>query len=173
MCDVLYFSDESSKLKALLSECNTFDSVLFIFNGSRRYKLSASSLGLSGVSDLLIPLGSGLFRSSPFWKYYLYPCCSNFNRDISGLCGEVVSKSGLYVEPESCHIFVDRSRRQLKILYQRGEEYIVEHRALNAGLYQLEKSEVCCSFLPISWPRLNKLLTVHKKNKVNKKLSKT
>ena len=172
MCDVLLFPDESSKLKSLLSESNPFDSLLFIFSGSRRYKLSASSLGVQSPCDLLLPLGSGLFRSSPFWKYYFYPCCRNFNNEIHGLCGEVLSQSGSYMEAQSCHIFVDRSRRQLKILYRRGEEYIVEHRALSTGVYQLKKSETCCSYLSISWDRVNKLLTVPKKNKVNKKTSK-
>lgn len=173
MCDILYFPDDNSKLKSLLAERNFFDSVLFIFEGSRRYRFSACSLGICDVSDLLAPLGTGLFRCSPLWKYYLYPCCTNFNRGIAGLCGEVLSKSGSYVAPDSCHIFVDRSRRQLKILYQRQGEYIVEHRLLDSGLYQLEKAERSCQCLLISWTRLNKLLKVHKRNKVNKKMPKT
>ncbi|NDV67223.1 IS66 family insertion sequence element accessory protein TnpB, partial [Bacteroides sp. 224] len=93
-------------------------------------------------------------------------------RDIPGLCGEIIAKSGSYPEPESCHIFVDRSRRQLKILYQRENEYIIEHRALSSGLYQLERSELRCSCLSISWTRLNKLLAIHKRNKANKKMPK-
>ena len=185
MCTILVFPDESSKLKALFNEATGLDSVLFIFNGSRRYRFSASSLGLECVSDLLLPLGSGLFRSSPFWAYYVYPRCSNFNRGLSGLCGEILSKSGLYLAPNTCHVFINRSRRGLKILYQRQGEYIVEHRQLSSGLYQLEKSERGCTCLSISWTRLNQLLTVHQKNrtkpkvknnttnKANKKLSKT
>lgn len=46
MCSVLVFSSESDKLRSLLSESNHFDSVLFIFDGGRRYKVSASSLGI-------------------------------------------------------------------------------------------------------------------------------
>ena len=67
MCSVLVFSNESEKLRSLLSESNHFDSVLFIFDGGRRYKVSASSLGIHSPQDLLLPLGLGLFRSSPFW----------------------------------------------------------------------------------------------------------
>ena len=73
MCSVLVFPSESEKLRSLLSESNHFDSVLFIFDGGRRYKVSASSLGIHSPQDLLLPLGLGLFRSSPFWSYYLYP----------------------------------------------------------------------------------------------------
>ena len=64
MCSVLEFSSESDKLRTLFSESNHFDSVLFIFDGGRRYKVSSSSLGIHSPQDLLLPLGLGLFRSS-------------------------------------------------------------------------------------------------------------
>ena len=86
MCSVLVFSSESEKLRSLFSESNHFDSVLFIFDGGRRYKVSASSLGIHSPQDLLLPLGLGLFRSSPFWSYYLYPNGCNFHKGIDGLC---------------------------------------------------------------------------------------
>ena len=62
MCSVLEFSSESDKLRTLFSESNHFDSVLFIFDGGRRYKVSSSSLGIHSPQDLLLPLGLGLFR---------------------------------------------------------------------------------------------------------------
>ncbi len=70
MCNILQFPDDDARLRSLLSERNYFDSLLFIFDGGRRYKVSAKILGIHAVSDLLIPLGLGLFRSSPFWSYY-------------------------------------------------------------------------------------------------------
>ena len=73
MCSVLEFSSESDKLRTLFSESNHFDSVLFIFDGGRRYKVSSSSLGIHSPQDLLLPLGLGLFRSSPFWSYTFIP----------------------------------------------------------------------------------------------------
>lgn len=171
MCSVLVFPNESDKLKSLLSERNHFDSVLFIFDGSRRYKLTASLLGIHHVQDLLFPLGTGRFRSSPFWEYYLYPCCSVFGSSIDGLCGEVIRKSGKALQSDSCHVFVHRSRRQIKILYLCQGEYILEQRRLSEGLYQLKKSELSCPCSPISWSRLNEFLTVHKaKKKRNKSL---
>lgn len=168
MCSVLFFPSASENLKSLLNEGNHFDSLLFIFDGGRRYKVPASSLGISRPGDLLSPLGSGLFRSSPFWEYYLYPFCSNFNRSVDGLCGEVFLKSGQTLRPDTCHIFIHRSRRQLKILYLRQGECIVEQRRLLAGSYSLKRSESSCSFLPISWSRMNELLTVQKMNKIQK-----
>lgn len=170
MCSVLVFPSESDKLKSLLSERNHFDSVLFIFDGSRRYKLSCSTLGITRVQDLLSPLGGGLFRNSPFWLYYLYPCCSHFSSSIDGLCGEVIRKSGFPLQPESCHIFVDRSLCQLKILYTSDGEYIVEQRRLSSGIYQLTNSERASEFIPVSWSRLNELLTIHKAKKTRNKL---
>lgn len=168
MCSVLVFPSESDKLKSLLSERNHFDSVLFIFDGGRRYKLSCSTLGIHQVQDLLSPLGGGRFRSSPFWQYYLYPRCSHFSSSIDGLCGEVIRKSGSPLQPESCHIFIDRSLCQLKILYICDGEYIVEQRRLSSGTYQLTKSERAGEFIPISWSRLNELLTIHKEKKRTK-----
>lgn len=162
MCSVLVFNNESEKLRSLLSESNHFDSVLFIFDGGRRYKVPVSSLGIRSAGDLLLPLGLGLFRSSPFWHYYLYPCCSNFNKGIDGLCGEVLRYTGFPLQEESCHVFVERSRRQLSLLYRTGSEYHLESRRLNTGLYRLHREEVSSGFLPIPWSRLNELLTLHK-----------
>ena len=122
MCSVLEFSSESDKLRTLFSESNHFDSVLFIFDGGRRYKVSSSSLGIHSPQDLLLPLGLGLFRSSPFWSYYLYPQGCNFHKGIDGLCGEVIRHTGSCVSEQSCHIFPDRSRSRLHILYRCDDE---------------------------------------------------
>lgn len=118
MCSILQFPNASERLRALLSERNYFDSVLFIFDGGRRYKVPTKVLGIHSVSDLLIPLELGLFRSSPFWTYYLYPCCLNFNKGIDGLCGEVLLHTGAELKAESCHIFLSRSRTRLSLLYR-------------------------------------------------------
>ena len=169
MCSVLYFENESDKLRSLFSEPNHFDSILFIFDGGRRYKLSASSLGISSPQELLVPLGLGLFRSSPFWRYYLYPRCLNFHKGIDGLCGEIIRQSGFSLQEQSCHVFLDRSRHNLRILYLSNGELRLECRRLSHGSYLLEKGERGKGFVPISWNRLNRLLTVKKyRNPVEK-----
>ena len=155
MCSVLEFSSESDKLRTLFSESNHFDSVLFIFDGGRRYKVSSSSLGIHSPQDLLLPLGLGLFRSSPFWSYYLYPQGCNFHKGIDGLCGEVIRHTGSCVSEQSCHIFPDRSRSRLHILYRCDDEYRLECRRLNRGSFLLKKEERKKDFLQISWNRLN------------------
>ena len=155
MCSVLVFSSESDKLRSLFSESNHFDSVLFIFDGGRRYKVSASSLGL--------------FRSSPFWSYYLYPQGCNFHKGIDGLCGEVIRHTSSCVSEQSCHIFLDRSRSRLHILYRCDDEYRLECRRLNRGSFLLKKDERKRDFLQISWNRLNELLTVKKYRKTVEK----
>ena len=158
MCSVLEFSSESDKLRTLFSESNHFDSVLFIFDGGRRYKVSSSSLGIHSPQDLLLPLGLGLFRSSPFWSYYLYPQGCNFHKGIDGLCGEVIRHTGSCVSEQSCHIFPDRSRSRLHILYRCDDEYRLECRRLNRGSFLLKKEERKKDFLQISWNRLSCLL---------------
>ena len=168
MCSVLEFSSESDKLRTLFSESNHFDSVLFIFDGGRRYKVSSSSLGIHSPQDLLLPLGLGLFRSSPFWSYYLYPQGCNFHKGIDGLCGEVIRHTGSCVSEQSCHIFPDRSRSRLHILYRCDDEYRLECRRLNRG-FLLKKEERKKDFLQISWNRLNELLTVKKYRKTVEK----
>ena len=169
MCSVLEFSSESDKLRTLFSESNHFDSVLFIFDGGRRYKVSSSSLGIHSPQDLLLPLGLGLFRSSPFWSYYLYPQGCNFHKGIDDLCGEVIRHTGSCVSEQSCHIFPDRSRSRLHILYRCDDEYRLECRRLNRGSFLLKKEERKKDFLQISWNRLNELLTVKKYRKTVEK----
>lgn len=165
MCSILQFPDENACLRSLLSERNYFDSLLFIFDGGRRYKVSTKVLGIHSVSDLLIPLGLGLFRSSPFWSYYLYPRCSNFNKGFDGLCGEVVKYTGAELQDESCHVFVSSSLRQIHLLYRSQGEYRLESRRLSCGIYSLLKSERHKDIIQISWDRLNELLTRPKPRK--------
>ncbi len=158
------FNNESDKLRNLFFESNHFDSLLFIFD-SGRHKVAVSSLAICSAEDLLLPLGLGPFRSSSFGHYYLYPCCSNFNKGIDGLCGEVLRYTGFPLQEESCHVFVERSHRQFSLLYRTGSEYHLESRRLNTGLYRLHREEVSSGFLPILWNRLNELLILHKSSR--------
>lgn len=169
MCSVLFFENDSDKLRSLFCEPNHFDSILFIFDGGRRYKVLASCLGITSAQELLVPLGLGLFRSSPFWCYYLYPCCSNFHKGIDGLCGEVIRLTGSALQEQSCHIFLDRSRHSLRILYLTAGECRLESRRLLHGSYLLEKKERKKDVIPISWNRLNRLLTVKKSRSIVEK----
>ena len=55
MCSVLEFSSESDKLRNFpLSESNHFDSVLFIFDGGRRYKVFVFQPWYPFPQDLLL-----------------------------------------------------------------------------------------------------------------------
>ena len=124
---------------------------------------------LPALVSIPLPLGLGLFRSSPFWSYYLYPQGCNFHKGIDGLCGEVIRHTGSCVSEQSCHIFPDRSRSRLHILYRCDDEYRLECRRLNRGSFLLKKEERKKDFLQISWNRLNELLTVKKYRKTVEK----
>ena len=69
---VLYYPDRNEKLLSLLSERNSFDSVLFIFDGCRRYKFEKEDLGIRSPADLLIRNRGVLSLLNPEWSYYLY-----------------------------------------------------------------------------------------------------
>ena len=105
----------------------------------------------------------------PFWSYYLYPQGCNFHKGIDGLCGEVIRHTGSCVSEQSCHIFPDRSRSRLHILYRCDDEYRLECRRLNRSSFLLKKEERKKDFLQISWNRLNELLTVKKYRKTVEK----
>lgn len=136
VCSILQFSDDNERLRCLFGELNYFDSLLFIFDGGRRYKVSTKVLGIQSVSDLLVPLGLGVFRNSPFWSYYLYPVCSHFHKGIDGLCGEVLRLTGEALQVNSFHIFLSRSLDRLNILYRYADEYRSESRRLNGQIYK-------------------------------------
>ena len=122
--------------------------------------VDSSSLGIHSPQDLLLPLGLGLFRNSPFWSYYLYPQGCNFHKGIDGLCGEVIRHTGSCVSEQSCHIFPDRSRSRLHILYQVRRRIPSGMPSSESRFFPLEKEERKKDFLQISWNRLNELLTV-------------
>ena len=89
MCSVLEFSSESDKLRTLFSESNHFDSVLFIFDGGRRYKVSSSSLGIHSPQDLLLPLGlDNLFMDKGKIYTFLNPVSYLMALDRKDLFGQ-------------------------------------------------------------------------------------
>ncbi len=158
MCSVLEFSSESDKLRTLFSESNHFDSVLFIFDGGRRYKVSSSSLGIHSPQDLLLPLGLGLFRSSPFWSYYLYPQGCNFHKGIDGLCGEVIRHTGSCVSEQSCHQFFPTAPVAGCISFIGATTNTVGMPSSESRFFPLEKGGTEEGFSSNFWNRLNERL---------------
>ena len=162
MCSVLLFKDSNIKLKSMLSEIHYFDSVIFVFNGSRRYKFETRELGISSPRELLSPLGYGGLRVRPSCHYYVFPSSSNYKNGIDGLCGEVHRLTGKEIEKGCRYIFMDVTHRKLKILYMYKEEYRLEERHLTDGLYELKKGEKNKKIVEMSWTRFNEFLRVHK-----------
>ncbi len=157
MCTVLTFPSESEKLKSLFLEPNNFDSIIFCFDGSRRYKIRKTYLGISKAQDLFLFSGSPLSGLSPHWNYFLYTKSSRLNCSMDNLCGKVRNIRGEFPSANECHVFINRSRKELKILYYVQGELSVLHKKLRQGTYKLEKEELQASFFSISWSRLNQL----------------
>jgi hypothetical protein len=112
-CNVLYYPDSNAKLLALLSERHNFDSVLFIFDGSRRYKFQKADLGIRSASDLLMGNRGLLSLLNPTWSYYLYLLDERHTYSIDSLCGKVLCCYVHLPLPDECHVFVDRGKHHL------------------------------------------------------------
>lgn len=157
---VSVFKDANEKLQSLLSQpASEFDSVIFVFNRSLRYKFVKDELGIHAVSDLLFPHGYGAFQKRAQQNYYLYYDCVGFNAGLYRLQGIVYSHTGNYVQGRDLHLFIDRSRKKIKLLYFKDDQAIVESRQLESQKYILTKQERKDKYTPITWKRLNQILS--------------
>lgn len=154
------FEDANEKLKSLLSQSSSeFGSILFVFNHSVRYKFTKSELGIESVSDLLFPNGYGIYSERHELNYYLYYDCVGFQAGIHRLQGTVYSYSGNYPDKHDLHLFVDRARKNIKLLYFKDNQIILEARHLEIQKYVLSKQERKDKYTPITWRRLNEILS--------------
>lgn len=159
MFSILQFENTETKLKSLLSESNHFDSLLFIFDGWRRYKMKACELGIKHPSDLLLPHKGFLSALSPHWSYYLYGSIRSFNLCADGLSGVVRRLRGEFPSHNEVHVFVSRDKTQIKMLYLDNGDYVILHRKQTNGLYRISEKEQKIPIRKISWCKLNHLLT--------------
>lgn len=154
------FEDGNEKLKSLLSQASSeFDSIIFLFNHSVRYKLMKSELGIQSVSDLLFPNGYGICSERYGQSYYLYYDCVSLHAGIHRLQGTIYSYSGHYPDKKDLHVFVDRARRNMKILYFKDNQIILEARHLETQKYVLTKQERKEKYTRITWKRLNEIVS--------------
>lgn len=157
--------DSNEKLLDLLSERNNFDSVLFIFDGSRRYKFSKEDLGIRCPSDLLLRNRGILSLLNPQWDYYLYLLDERHTYSIDSLCGKVSRHYGRLPVEGECHVFVSKNKHHLTLLYKLSGEYISIQRQIRQGVFRLKKGSVGESFRPSSWAEINRLLSEVKETK--------
>ncbi len=164
-CSVLYYPDRNEKLLSLLSESKNFDSVLFIFDGGRRYKFSKSDLGIRLPSDLLVRNRGILSLLNPEWSYYLYLLDERHTYSIDSMCGKVLRHYGRLPREGECHVFVSRDKHHLTLLYKLSGEYTSIHRQLRQGVFRLKKKELADGFRPSHWAEINRLLSEEKRTK--------
>jgi len=160
MFHIKVFSDANEKLKSMLSQASSeFDSIIFVFNHSLRYKFPKSELGIQSVSDLLFPHGYGINSCHPGQPCHLYYDCVSFHAGLDRLQGAVYSYSGNYPCKRDLHLFVDRSGKNIKLLYFKDNQVILESRRLETQKYVLSKQERKDKYTRISCIRLNKILS--------------
>jgi hypothetical protein len=147
----------------MLSECNNFDSVLFIFDGGRRYRFSKEDLGIRSVGDLLIRNRGILSLLNPLWHYYLYWLDERHTYSIDSLCSKVLRHYGRLPCEGECHVFVSRNKHHLTLLYKLSGEYISLQRQLRQGVFPVKKETLTGGFRPSDWPEINRLLSEEKK----------
>lgn len=158
-CSVLYYPDCNEKLLGLLSESNQFDSVLFIFEGCRRYKFQKEDLGIRSPADLLIRNRGVLSLLNPQWSYYLYMLSERYTYRIDSLCGKVKRCWGFFPKEGECHVFVSKNKHSLTLLYSLSGEYISIHRQLEQGVLRLKKEEIAAGYRTSNWQEINRLLS--------------
>ncbi|MDR1200521.1 MAG: IS66 family insertion sequence element accessory protein TnpB [Tannerellaceae bacterium] len=164
-CSVLYYRDKNEKLLGLLSEGNNFDSVLFIFDGGRRYRFPKEDLGIRSPGDLLVRNRGVLSLLNPLWDYYLYLLDERHTYSIDGLCGKVLRCYGRLPLEGECHVFVSKNKHHLTLLYKLSGEYISIQRQLRQGTFPVKKETITEGFRSADWPEINRLLSVEKKRK--------
>lgn len=162
---VLYYADLNAKLVALLSETNRFDSVIFIFDGFRRYKFLKADLGIRSACDLLIANRGVLSLLNPLWLYYLYPLCERHTYSLDSLCGKVVRHHGHLPSAGECHVFIDKSKRHLTLLYLLDGEFTSIHRRLHQGVFRIKRSEFTAGYRASHWQEICRLLSDKKATK--------
>ncbi|MDL2255122.1 hypothetical protein LJC38_00875, partial [Parabacteroides sp. OttesenSCG-928-K15] len=158
----------NEKLLSLLSEQNNFDSVLFIFDGSRRYKFSKEDLGIGCPSDLLIRNRGVLSLLNPLWEYYLYPLQERYTYSIDSLCGKVLAHHGHLPQNNECHVFIDKNKHQMALLYSLNGEYISIHRRIRQGVFCLKRKEFTSGYRPSHWAEICRLLSEKKETKTSR-----
>lgn len=162
MCSILQFADSNSKLLGLMSESNDFDSVIFCFSGSRRYKFTKSDLGIIHPSDLLLRNQGFLSLLNPCWCYHLYFLEERHTYSVDSLCGKVFRHLGSYPGEAECHVFIDRRKHHLTLLYTLCGEPIVVHRQFRKGVLRIKRKEIPKGYRHSSWAEINRLLSSKK-----------
>ena len=161
-CSVLYYPDKNEKLLSLLSESNPFDSVLFIFDGCRRYKFGKAELGIRSPSDLLIRNHGVLSLLNPLWDYHLYLLSERYTYSIDSLWGKVHRLRGTPPSDKECHVFIDKSKHRMALVYSLDGELTVVHRQMRQGVFSLRKKEIPQGYKASSWDEINRLLLMKK-----------
>lgn len=154
------FASANEKLQDILSQPSSeFDSVIFVFNHSLRYKFLKSELGIQSVSDLLFPNGYGICRQGHEQSCHLYYDCVRFDVGLHRLQGTVYSYTGHYPWSGDLHLFVERTCKRIKLLYFKDKQWIVESRQLEIQKYALTRQERKEKYTPLTWKRLNEILS--------------
>lgn len=161
-CSVLYYEDKNEKLLSLLSEPNNFDSVIFVFDGCRRYKFLKEDLGIRSPSDLLIRNRGLISLLNPLWSYHLYWLQDRHTYSLDSLCGKVLNRQGRLPLEDECHVFVDKSKHHITLLYSLSGEYTSIHRQLRQGVFRLKREGFTDGYRPSHWQEISCLLSVKK-----------
>lgn len=162
MCSVLPFFDSNEKLLSLMSESNNFDSVIFCFD-YRRYKFTKSELGIIHPSDLLLRNQGLLSLLNPVWSYHLYFLDERHTYSIDSLCGKILRYQGSYPGEDECHVFIDRHKHHLTLLYMLCGELTAIHRQIRDGVLCIKRKEIPEGYRRSSWAEINRLLSVKKR----------
>ena len=158
-CRVLYYPDANERLLGMMSEENRFDSVLFIFDGCRRYKFEKGDLGIDRPSDLLLRNQGVLSLLNPSWSYHLYLLSERFTYSLDSLYGKIARLRVSAPVSGECHVFISCDKHNLALLYSLDGELTAVHRRLRQGVFRLNKKEIPDGYRGSDWAEINRLLS--------------
>lgn len=156
------FQDLNSKIRSLLKEPQTLDSIVFTFQVSCRYKFSVEELGIRQASDLLLRhrvIGDLL---DPRWNYTLYYPVPGRIRSIQGFSGYINKCRGSYPGEKECHVFIDSHAHLCSLLYWISGGLTLVQRTLPRGSFCPDPALKSIGFRTSSWIEINHILSKDK-----------
>ncbi len=94
-----------------------------------------------------------MFALSPALRFYLYTAPTDMRMGFDSLCGLISSRLQADAASGQVFVFINRRRTHLKLLqWQRGG-FVLYHKRLEAGTFEVPKPEAGQS-ISLSYPRL-------------------
>lgn len=160
-----HWDNPNERIKSLLVETNNFDSVLFIFDSSCRYRFNKSELGITHPRDLLLRNRGIISLLNPSWRYFLYYLEERKAQSLSGWLGKIQQLNKRLPKTGECYIFISRDKHNATLIYPIEGEYVSIDLHRPSALYRIKRGQPIARSYPEVCQILQQLKTTDKKGK--------